>query len=289
VTKALSEVLQRVSDAERVYRDTLAQLDPRASQVHERQGELAETDTSQWTQEQVIAELAKQTAGVSMDQGAALAAACRAKSRLRRARRQAAVSLRRIDTPDVARTTVPQTRARGAGRPPARATRSSAASGDSGEDDPEPPPRLCKCGRCGVDLSPLISKGLLRANALYLNPTHRKRGQRARDADPEISVQRGLYDGPRFCRCNSNGNGRPLPEFDPDLGCWRCVKDGHRLPGEIYAPPRPVVVRSSPGYVTASSPSRKWRDRPSRGEPRRPVTYRSLHDTPPPKGGDDRG
>jgi hypothetical protein len=190
----------------------------------------------------------------------------------------------RVDTPDVPRTTVPQTRPRGAGRPPARATRSSARSGDSGDDSDgeSEPPRLCACG-CGEDLDKLGK----RAGTKYAHPTHRKRGQRARDADPEISVQRGLYDTPLFCRCNGNGNGWPLPEFDPDLGCWRCVKDGHRLPGEIYAPAPGREVR--PGYVTAPSPRGKWRIHPSRGEPRRRVTYRSLHDTPPPKGGDDRG
>jgi hypothetical protein len=190
----------------------------------------------------------------------------------------------RVDMPPV------RPRPRGAGRPPARAMRRSARSGDSGDDDPpEPGPEPCACGRCGRDLTPLKLAGKLRADARYLNPTHRKRGQRARDADPEVSVQRGVYETPRTCRCNGNGNGRPLPEFDPDLGCRRCLKDGHRLPGEILTPPRgrevrPGYVTASSGYVTASSPSRKWRDRPSRGEPRRPVTYRSLHDTPPPKG-----
>ena len=40
-------------------------------------------------------------------------------------------------------------RRRGAGRPRAQASRSSARSGDSGEDDPAPPTRRC-CARSGA-------------------------------------------------------------------------------------------------------------------------------------------
>jgi hypothetical protein len=66
-------------------------------------------------------------------------------------------------------------RARGAGRPKGQSTRSSAKSGDSGDDGPseEPPQRrLCGCN-CGSSIERLAPQ------ARYLTDAHRKRHERA--------------------------------------------------------------------------------------------------------------
>jgi hypothetical protein len=97
-------------------------------------------------------------------------------------------------------------RARGAGRPKAQSTRSSAKSGDSGSEDgePEPPQDGRRCA-CGCDL-PLTG---LRPQALYLNDAHRKRAQRQRDRlNPDRPAERRLLrlveerpPAPIRCKC----------------------------------------------------------------------------------------
>lgn len=121
-------------------------------------------------------------------------------------------------------------RPRGARRPRAQATRSSARSGDSGSEDGEQEPPQdgppCECG-CG---SPLTGK---RAGARHLNGTHRKRAQRARDrANPNAASER-IADhaiehalpapaGP--CECG----GEAAEARDHE---WWCVICGHVVAG----------------------------------------------------------
>jgi hypothetical protein len=119
-------------------------------------------------------------------------------------------------------------RARGAGRPRASATRSSAKSGDSGEDG-EPPERLCACGcRAGI--------GHRAPQAKYLNDQHgdadRQRRKRARERgalttrrDPYLrfddrpleAIVRRIEQG---CRCNGH--------HIADAEDGHCIKCGHR-------------------------------------------------------------
>jgi hypothetical protein len=124
----------------------------------------------------------------------------------------------------------PATRARGAGRPRAQATRSSARSGDSGSDG-EPPGRTCACG-CRADISHRAPQ------AKYLNKTHgdadrqRRKRQRSRVGNPDVSgrdpylrldtatferLRRRVEAG---CRCNGHHIS------DPEDGL--CCKCGHR-------------------------------------------------------------
>jgi hypothetical protein len=120
-------------------------------------------------------------------------------------------------------------RSRGAGRPAVRGAsrRSSARSGDSGSEDGEAEPpsttgrHPCLCG-CGASLDHK------RRGAKYLNPTHRQRGQRARDHEHagnakerrrQDAVKRGLPGKPAHCRCG----GRAAYPFDHR---WICVLCG---------------------------------------------------------------
>jgi hypothetical protein len=116
-------------------------------------------------------------------------------------------------------------RARGAGRPAVRGSsrRSSARSGDSGEDgEPEPPQagRLCQCG-CGRSIDHL------RRDARYFEACCRVRAQRARDeADSDRVAERDLARlmaasvdlAPVPCRCDPR---RHLVDAGVCLHCGR--------------------------------------------------------------------
>jgi hypothetical protein len=141
----------------------------------------------------------------------------------------------------------PRPRPRGAGRPAVRGAsrRSSARSGDSGEDgessegSSEPPPggRLCLCG-CGVDLD-RIGKN---SDARYFKDACRKRAQRVRDeAKPERVVERavkrhlklriaGALDGVKTCGCKPKGVFRYC-DPEGDVVCFACGRPrrGYRL------------------------------------------------------------
>jgi hypothetical protein len=143
-------------------------------------------------------------------------------------------------------------RARGAGRPRASATRSSARSGDSGDDSEgsEPPGRLCACG-CRSDI------GHRAPQARYLNEQHaaavrqRRKRTRARDWSPDVSRRDPYlrFDVPTLeqlrqrieqgCRCNGH--------HIADAEDGHCVKCGHRrgwfLPRAATPPARSAETR----------------------------------------------
>lgn len=157
-------------------------------------------------------------------------------------------------------------RARGAGRPKARASsarRSSERSGDSGSEggEPEPSPagRLCECG-CGL---PLTGK---RRQARYLNEAHRKRAQRQRDRlTPDRVAERRLVllteakaPPPVRCKCDPKGH---LVDGVVCVPCGRARGNGGAawlwLAGDI--PSRQLAVHQP-------SRAREWRTRPNRSE-----------------------
>lgn len=122
-------------------------------------------------------------------------------------------------------------RARGAGRPKAQATRSSARSGDSGEGEQSDPEKPCACG-CGEDISHRAPQ------AKYLNNQHadahrqRRKRDRERDWSPDVSRRDPYlrFDVPTFeqlrqrieqgCRCN----GHHIANAEDG----HCIKCGHR-------------------------------------------------------------
>jgi hypothetical protein len=130
-------------------------------------------------------------------------------------------------------------RAESSGRPRASATRSSARSGDSGDDgaggssDPERPgPRICACG-CGRDVDHL------RVDAKYFETACRVAAQRARDrANPERVAERSALRQRAEKQFEASGSG-PCPgpngavgkcgatlvSRDPEGGLW-CVLCG---------------------------------------------------------------
>ena len=126
----------------------------------------------------------------------------------------------------------PRARARGAGRPKAHSTRSSARSGDSGEDG-EPPGRTCGCG-CGESIDHRASQ------ARYLDDAHaaadRQRRRRARDRDwaPDVSPrdfidqaehERLVRRVTQGCRCNGHHIADPA-----DGHCLKCGHDRDGAP-----------------------------------------------------------
>jgi hypothetical protein len=166
---------------------------------------------------------------------------------------------RRPDAPPELDRGSPRTRARGAGRPKAQATRSSAQSGDSGSDDSEssePPAvgRLCQLSGCDRDLPPSRPKYCCDQHA----DLARKRRERRRDrANPDRIAERKLKrlaaaeslerltaeELPRGCRCSNEGVYR-----DPE-GAWICRACGR---------PLNVAVTTRNGYDARMAEIREW-------------------------------
>jgi hypothetical protein len=174
-------------------------------------------------------------------------------------------------------------RPRGAGRPKAQSTRSSARSGDSGPDSESSKPpqvgRLCICG-CGRDISDK------RAGAIYFDPEAcRKRYQRGLDrAHPDRVVARKLKrlaaaerldeltadELPAGCRCPGQGFERDPEGVPVCVPCGRPLTIGVRLVNGYDA--RLAEVRSwmrndqaETRRVHRPRVSRKdWRTRPTR-------------------------
>src|SRR5215207_1184135 len=138
------------------------------------------------------------------------------------------------------------TRARGAGRPKGQSARSSAKSGDSGEDG-EPPGRTCACG-CDLDISHRASQ------AKYLNDAHaasarqRRRRNRKRDWNPDVSprdfISQAELEKLRrrikgACRCNGS---HILDETG--VHCIKCGHDRGLDPGgRVYIRARSAEAR----------------------------------------------
>jgi hypothetical protein len=134
-------------------------------------------------------------------------------------------------------------RARGAGRPKAQSTRSSARSGDSGDDSPSDktePPRRRLCALCNRELPPGKRKYCSDRHAVRDRVRRKRERERARDVTPRIpstaddrryrTWEPGDYErllARLGCRCN--GSHLVFREDAP-----RCRKCGH----DYEDPPR---------------------------------------------------
>jgi hypothetical protein len=145
-------------------------------------------------------------------------------------------------------------RRRGAGRPKASSTRSSARSGDSGDSEGSepPPPRLCSCG-CELDIShrPPQARYASDSHAAYARQRRKRDRDRPRDLRPGVTrrdpylrldadelerLRRRIETG---CRCNGH--------HIADAEDHHCVKCGHRrgwaLPSVMAIPARSAEAR----------------------------------------------
>jgi hypothetical protein len=146
-----------------------------------------------------------------------------------------------------------------------RGSRRGERAKSSSSDDPDPePPRVCRCG-CGESISHLA------AQARYLNETHRKRAQRARDkANPDRVVERereaGVVAGlPKPCRCAAQAAyphdhrwvccacGRPKAGFHSEV-------NGHLATREFLE----ILADEARRGTHTPLLRREWRTRPSR-------------------------
>ena len=157
-------------------------------------------------------------------------------------------------------TVVSPRRAESAGRPAVHGAsrRSSARSGDSGEDgsDCSEPPRggrRCACS-CGADISHRVRQ------ARYLNDQHadadRQRRKRERD------LLDGVPNSAKACQCAPQGNLVELVEDSKGGHCFSCGRaGGFETAKWLYDPHRQAARSSSVarriasgGRVTASAP-----------------------------------
>ena len=121
-------------------------------------------------------------------------------------------------------------RARGTGRRPRVATRSSAKSGDSGDsdlsDEPDPPrrgPKLCEF--CSGELPPGKRRYCSTLHADRDRQRRKRHKDRAQDRLPVDELARLLTAA--VCRCN--GHHIALKEDDEELG-QRCARCGRQRP-----------------------------------------------------------
>jgi hypothetical protein len=142
-----------------------------------------------------------------------------------------------------------------------RGSRRGERSRSSSRDDPDPEPsRVCGCG-CGEGISHL------RPQALYLNETHRKRAQRARDRhDPERVLERTAAPGKqRRCRCR----GQAAYPYDHRWICCACGRPKAGLYSEVngrLATREVLDILAEEARRGAHTPAlaREWRTRPTR-------------------------
>jgi hypothetical protein len=147
-----------------------------------------------------------------------------------------------------------------------RGSRRGERGKSSSSDDPEPePPRVCACG-CGEDISHLA------AQARYLDTTHRKRAQRARDRhEPERVVERRLPqltvgDLPTKCRCHGEATYRDPEHAIVCVACGRPKSLG-RLRVNGYDARLAEVqgwMHNELAVIQHPRAPREWRTRPSR-------------------------
>jgi hypothetical protein len=132
-------------------------------------------------------------------------------------------------------------RARGAGRPKGQSTRSSARSGDSGDDGPsdEPPSRRRLCAFCGRDIHRATQAKYCSDKHADADRQRRKRQrQRERNLRPRVPTTADEWRMSTFevggyerllkfatCRCN----GHHILDRDEELG-HRCIQCGRQRP-----------------------------------------------------------